>query len=70
MIAQGVPASEIRGRLGATAEAVDTVPQLARLCEKMRSDAPALLSLNALVEGTIQPSRWIEDVRTGGRAAA
>ncbi|MEA2427541.1 MAG: glycerol-3-phosphate dehydrogenase, partial [Thermoleophilaceae bacterium] len=70
MIAQGVPASEIRGRLGATAEAVDTVPQLARLCEEMRSDAPALLSLNALVEGTIQPSRWIEDVRTGGRAAA
>jgi glycerol-3-phosphate dehydrogenase len=70
MLAQGVPASEICGRLGATAEAVDTVPLLARVCEDMGCAAPALESLDALIEGKIQPSLWVESVRTGGRAAA
>jgi glycerol-3-phosphate dehydrogenase len=70
LLAQGVPASEIAGRIGAVAEAVDTVPQLTEMCDRERCEAPALESLTGLVEGRIQPSRWIEDVRTGGRAAA
>jgi hypothetical protein len=65
-----VPAGEIASRIGATAEAVETVPQLTELCDRIGCDAPALESLTGLVEGRIQPSRWIEDVRTGGRAAA
>jgi glycerol-3-phosphate dehydrogenase len=70
LLAQGVPSSEIAGRLGATAEAVGTVPQLTELCDRLRCDAPALEGLTGLVEGRILPSRWIEDVRAGGRAAA
>src|SRR3954454_6590977 len=70
LLAQGVPAADIAGRLGAKAEAVDTVPQLTELCDRLGSKAPALESLTGLVEGRIQPSRWIENVRMGGRAAA
>jgi 1-acyl-sn-glycerol-3-phosphate acyltransferase len=70
LIAQGVPSSEVAARIGATAEAIDTVPQLTELCDRLDVEAPALESLTALVEGRIQPSRWIEYVRAGGRAAA
>src|SRR3954447_3705806 len=70
LLSQGVPAADIAGRLGAKAEAVDTVPQLAELCDRLGCEAPALESLTGLVEGRIQPSRWIENARMGGRAAA
>jgi glycerol-3-phosphate dehydrogenase (NAD(P)+) len=70
LLVQGVPADEIAGRIGAVAEAVETVPQLTEMCDRLRCHAPALESLTGLVEGRIQPSRWIEDVRAGGRAAA
>src|SRR4051812_36428072 len=70
LIAQGVPANEVSARIGATAEAIDTVPQLTEMCDRVGVEVPALEGLTALVEGRIQPSRWIEDVRAGGRAAA
>ena len=70
MLAHGVPAHEISDRLGATAEAVDTVPQLVELCDRLGVDAPATSALAGLVEGRVPPSRWIENVRAGGRAAA
>src|SRR3954462_4116504 len=65
LLAQGVPAADIAGRLGAKAEAVDTVPQLTELCDRLGCEAPALESLTGHVEGRIQPSRWIENVRMG-----
>ena len=70
LIAQGVPAGDVTARIGATAEAIETVPQLTELCDRVGAEAPALESLTGLVEGRIQPSRWIENVRAGGRAAA
>src|SRR3954452_23735550 len=70
LLGSGVPAEEIAGRLGATAEAVDSVPLLVELCDRLGVDAPATAALAGLVEGRIQPSRWIEKVRAGGRAAA
>jgi 1-acyl-sn-glycerol-3-phosphate acyltransferase len=70
MLASGVPANEIPGRLGATAEAVDTVPLLVELCDRHGVDAPATAALAGLVEGRLEPSRWIERVRSGGREAA
>jgi glycerol-3-phosphate dehydrogenase (NAD(P)+) len=70
LLAAGVPAEEIAGRLGATAEAVDTVPLLVEVCDRMQVEAPATAALAGLVEGRIQPSRWIEKVRAGGREAA
>jgi glycerol-3-phosphate dehydrogenase len=65
-----MPAEEIAQALGATAESIDTVPLLAALCQQKGVEAPATEGLAALVAGRIAPSRWIEDVRSGGRAAA
>jgi glycerol-3-phosphate dehydrogenase (NAD(P)+) len=70
MLASGVPAAQMRARLGATAEGVESVPLLAAACERGGVDAPATQALSALVEGRIAPERWIEDVRAGGRRAA
>jgi 1-acyl-sn-glycerol-3-phosphate acyltransferase len=70
MLASGVPAAQMRARLGATAESVESVPLLAAACERAGVDAPATQALSALVEGRIAPERWIEDVRAGGRRAA
>jgi glycerol-3-phosphate dehydrogenase len=70
LLADGVPAGQVETMLGATAEAVESVPLLAAACERAGVDAPATMALSALVEGRIQPDRWIEDVRAGGRRAA
>jgi glycerol-3-phosphate dehydrogenase (NAD(P)+) len=70
LLAAGVPADEIAGRIGSTAESVDTVPLLVELGNRLHVDVPATEALAALVEGRIPPSSWIEKVRAGGRAAA
>ena len=70
LLAEGVPAHEIGERLGATAESVDTVPLLVELCDRNGIEAPALSALASLVEGRLEPARWIERVRSGGREAA
>jgi glycerol-3-phosphate dehydrogenase (NAD(P)+) len=70
MLAAGVPAAQLKGQLGATAEGVESVSLLAAACKRHHIEAPATEALAALVEGRIAPERWIENVRTGGRRAA
>jgi glycerol-3-phosphate dehydrogenase (NAD(P)+) len=70
LLARGVPAAQIGPMLGATAEGVESAPLLAAACEREGVDAPATKALAALVEGEIEPGRWIENVRAGGRRAA
>jgi 1-acyl-sn-glycerol-3-phosphate acyltransferase len=70
LLASGVPAGQVRSTLGATAEAIESVPLLAAACESAGIEAPATNALSALVEGRIPPAQWIEDVRAGGRRAA
>jgi glycerol-3-phosphate dehydrogenase len=70
LLASGMPAGQVSAAIGATAEAIESVPLLAASCELAGIDAPATLALSALVEGRIAPSRWIEDVRAGGTRAA
>jgi glycerol-3-phosphate dehydrogenase len=70
LLASGVPAAQIGQVLGATAEGVECVPLLAAACAREGVEAPATAALAALVEGNIEPGRWIEDVRAGGRRAA
>jgi 1-acyl-sn-glycerol-3-phosphate acyltransferase len=70
LLADGVPAGQVGTMLGATAEAVESVPLLAAACERAGVEAPATMALSALVEGRIPPDRWIEGVRAGGRRAA
>jgi glycerol-3-phosphate dehydrogenase (NAD(P)+) len=70
LLARGVPAAQIGRMLGATAEGVDCAPLLAAACAREGVAAPATEALAALVEGNIEPGRWIEDVRAGSRRAA
>src|SRR4051812_24291359 len=70
LLAGGVPAGQIAQQLGATAEGVECAPLLAAACARAGVDAPATEALAALVEGQIEPGRWIEDVRSGSRHAA
>src|SRR4051794_207970 len=70
LLASGVPAAQISGILGATAEGVESAPLLAAACARAGVEAPATDALAALVEGEIEPRRWIEDVRSGGSRAA
>ncbi len=62
LLAQGVPAAEISGALGQTAEAVDSAPLLASVARNARLQTPALDSLAALIEGRIEPQQWTETV--------
>jgi glycerol-3-phosphate dehydrogenase (NAD(P)+) len=58
LLAQGVPAAEIPGALGQTAEAVDSAPLLATVARNAQLETPALDSLAALIEGRIEPEQW------------
>jgi 1-acyl-sn-glycerol-3-phosphate acyltransferase len=62
LLAQGVPAAEIPGALGQTAEAVDSAPLLATVARNSHLETPALDSLTALIEGRIEPEQWTATV--------
>lgn len=63
MLGAGMPADEIKHAIGHVAEAVDTVPLLAHVLEENGADAPTVYGLRDLVEGHIDPARWVEIVR-------
>jgi glycerol-3-phosphate dehydrogenase (NAD(P)+) len=63
LLAEGVPASEIPGRLGQTVEALDTVPLLARAIEQAGVSAPMTSALARLIEGSLPLDEWVALVR-------
>jgi glycerol-3-phosphate dehydrogenase len=58
LLAQGVPIAQIVPMLGQAVESVDTVALLTAAAREAHVDTPALDSLEALVEGRIEPERW------------
>ena len=68
LLAAGVSPDRVEAAVGATAEAVGSVPLLAEMCARASVEAPATQALAALVTGRVEPDRWIEDVRAGRRA--
>ena len=64
LLAAGVPAAEIPGRLGQAVEALETVPLLARAVRAAGVDAPILTALAGLIAGSIPIDRWVALVRT------
>jgi glycerol-3-phosphate dehydrogenase (NAD(P)+) len=54
--------SEVAAALDQTAEALDALPELAAILRAERVSAPATDSLAALVEGRIEPDRWVASV--------
>lgn len=63
LLAQGVPASEISGRLGQAVEALETVPLLARAIERAGISAPITSALARLIEGRLPLDEWVALVR-------
>lgn len=64
LLAQGVPASEVPGKLGQVSEALETVSLLARACETADVDAPVISALAKLINGTLPLDDWVALVRT------
>jgi glycerol-3-phosphate dehydrogenase (NAD(P)+) len=63
LLAEGVPAEEIPGRIGQAVEALETVRLLAHAIERERLDAPVVSALARLIEGSMPLDEWIALVR-------
>jgi glycerol-3-phosphate dehydrogenase (NAD(P)+) len=63
LLAQGLPASEIPGRVGQAVEALETVPLLATALEAAGVDAPVTGALAQLIGGDLPLQNWVEIVR-------
>jgi glycerol-3-phosphate dehydrogenase (NAD(P)+) len=63
LLAGGVPASEIPGRIGQAVEALDLVPLLAHALARAQVDAPVTNALNRLIAGELPLEEWVAQVR-------
>ncbi len=63
LLAQGVPTSEIPGRIGQAVEALESVPLLAKAMSAAQIEAPVNAALARLIEGTLPLEEWIAVVR-------
>ena len=63
LLAEGVPADEIPGRIGQAVEALETVRLLAHALERQRLEAPVVSALAHLIEGSMPLDEWIAMVR-------
>jgi glycerol-3-phosphate dehydrogenase (NAD(P)+) len=70
LLAQGVPGSEIPAQLGQAAEALETVPLLARAIERAGIEAPITSALARLIEGSLPLDDWVALVRARQPAPA
>src|SRR3954447_11778679 len=64
LLAQGVPAAEVPGKLGQVSEALETVSLLARACASAQVDAPVISALSKLIDGRLPLDDWVALVRT------
>jgi glycerol-3-phosphate dehydrogenase len=71
LLGAGASREEIAATLGGTAEALDSVPLLARVLRREGVPATAATELAALVEGRVSSDQWISSVRSanGSRAS-
>jgi glycerol-3-phosphate dehydrogenase (NAD(P)+) len=63
LLAEGVPAEEIPGRIGQAVEALETVRLLSHALERAGLDAPVVTALAHLIEGSMPLDDWIAMVR-------
>jgi glycerol-3-phosphate dehydrogenase (NAD(P)+) len=63
LLAAGVPAAEISGRIGQAVEALDSVPLLARALQHAGVEAPVTSALGRLISGELPLEEWIALVR-------
>jgi glycerol-3-phosphate dehydrogenase len=70
LLAQGVPAEEIEGRIGQAVEALDTVRLLSHAIERQGFEAPVVSALARLIEGSLPLDEWVAMVRAKQPAPA
>jgi glycerol-3-phosphate dehydrogenase (NAD(P)+) len=63
LLARGVPADEIPGRIGQAVESLDMVPLLARALERAAIEAPVTHALHRLIAGELPLDAWVAQVR-------
>ncbi len=63
LLAHGVPASEIPGRIGQAVEALESVPLLGRALDAAGLDAPVTTALGRLIAGELPLEEWVALVR-------
>jgi glycerol-3-phosphate dehydrogenase (NAD(P)+) len=63
LLADGVPAAEIPGRVGQAVEALETVRLLAHAIEREQLEAPVVSALAHLIDGSMPLDEWIALVR-------
>jgi glycerol-3-phosphate dehydrogenase (NAD(P)+) len=63
LLAEGVPAAEIPGRVGQVVEALETVQVLAHAIERAGLEAPVTSALARLIEGSLPLDEWVAMVR-------
>jgi glycerol-3-phosphate dehydrogenase (NAD(P)+) len=63
LLAEGVPAADIPGRLGQAVESLETVPLLARAIESAGIQAPIVSALAHLIDGSLPLEEWVAHVR-------
>ena len=64
LLAEGVPANEISGRVGQAVEALESVPLLARALAVAGVQAPVTSALGRLISGELPLEEWVAVVRT------
>ncbi len=64
LLANGVPAEDISGRIGQAVEALQTVPLLARAVSDAGLAAPVTTALAGLIDGRLPLEEWMSIVRT------
>jgi glycerol-3-phosphate dehydrogenase (NAD(P)+) len=63
LLADGVPAAEIPGRIGQAVEALEAVPLLATALTRAGVEAPVTAALGRLIAGELPIDAWVELVR-------
>ena len=63
LLAEGVPAAQIPGRIGQAVEALDLVPLLANALARAHVEAPVTNALNRLIAGELPLDEWVAQVR-------
>jgi glycerol-3-phosphate dehydrogenase (NAD(P)+) len=64
LLAEGVPAAEIPGRIGQAVESLESVPLLARALGHAGVQAPVTSGLSHLIAGDVPLDEWVSLVRT------
>ena len=63
LLGGGMPADQIRSRIGQASEALDSVPLMAAAVERAGVEASGMQGLAALIDGRMEAGEWVSGLR-------